>query len=100
MGWGIQFKSDIYLSRQEYVTKQEVQDKIDELNKDIDSYKNQIKMFASSNPKDIIPDDWKDEPIRWINNQIEELFLLIDEYTVDNYKLQLYLDYLNEQDES
>jgi hypothetical protein len=100
MGWEIEFKTNIYLSKQEYKTKREVQDKIDELNDDIDSYKNQIKMFASSNPKDIIPDDWKDEPIRWINDQTEELFSLMNGYIIDVYKLELYLDFLTEQDES
>lgn len=99
MVWGIEFKSDIYLSREDYDENIElVQDEINNLEKSIQYIQKQINMFASSNPKDIIPKDWKEEPIRWINNEIDELIEQLCEHNIHQYKLNLYKDYLKEHD--
>ena len=49
MGWGTDFKTDIYLNRQVFVSKLEVDDKISELNQKIEDDKSLLKMYASSN---------------------------------------------------
>ena len=61
MGWGTDFKTDIYLNRMIFNSKGELEDKIEELEKGITTCKEKLLMFASSTPKDIIPDDWKEE---------------------------------------
>lgn len=94
MGWGIEFKADIYLSRQSYSRKSEVEDKIDEIDRLITDHEAELKMFASATPKDIVPSD--EEQIDWINNRINEILLAYQECLVDRYQLSLYLDYLNE----
>lgn len=96
MGWGTDFKIDIYLNRQIYKNKEEVEYKIEEDTEYLNSIKDKLKMFSSSNVSDIIPKDWKEEPINWLNREINSL---IDEYdiTKDNLmKLKLYLEYLIE----
>jgi hypothetical protein len=54
-------------------------------------------MFASANPKDIIDVEWKEEPINWISNQIDDIMESIEEFSYENYRLNLYLDYINEE---
>ena len=97
MSWGLEFKTNIYLSRQDYGENiAQVQDKIDEIEKYIQNIQNQINMFASANPKDITPKDWEEESIRWINNEIDGLIDQLHEYIVQQYQLELYKEYLEE----
>jgi hypothetical protein len=80
MGWGISFNTKVYLSRQDYQENVElVQYKIDELNKSIESYKSKLKMYASATVRDIIPTEWIDEPIRWVEDQIDTIIECYDE---------------------
>ena len=34
--------------------------------------KQKLAMFASANPRDIIPKEWEDEPINYLNNNIKD----------------------------
>jgi hypothetical protein len=98
MSWGIDFKADVYLDRQDYGENPiQVQDRIDELSKDLADVKSQIKMFASANPKDITPEEWKEESIRFVNNQIDGLLEQYNEYHTLRGNLYLYLDYLKSE---
>jgi len=100
MSWGIDFKADVYLARQDYGENQfQVQDKIDELKKDLTDIEAKLKMFASANPKDIVPDDWKEEKIRWISKEVDELMENYRECSSLVDKLYLYHDYLNSKNE-
>lgn len=71
MGWGVSFKADIYLSR---IKKEDVDDKILEYESNIQNTKETILMYCSSNIKDLVPDDWKDEPISFIKNSVDLLW--------------------------
>ena len=97
MGWGTEFTTDIFLNKKNYISLFEVQEQIDENNRGIESYKKKIMMFASSNMRDIVDLEWKDEPINWLYNQINELQDTIDELTIETYMLELYVEYINEQ---
>jgi len=94
MGWGTSFNTDIYLSRMTFTDVNDVNDKIYENRKYIKDLLSQIKMFGSANPKDIIPEDWKEEPMRWISNEIDSLMEQILDYENENLRLGLYADYL------
>lgn len=96
MSWGIDFKADIYLSRQEYNTKNDVEERIKEIDKTINECETLIKMYASSTPKDIVPSEESEDPINWINNQINVEFEMYRDYLIDRYNLELYMDYLND----
>jgi hypothetical protein len=97
MGWGTSFKTEIYLSRQIFSSKYELEEKIEENKKWISNSIEKLKMFAAANPKDIVDPEWKEEPINWLSNQIDNLMEGIEEFSFENYRLEMYLDYINEE---
>ena len=97
MGWGTDFTANIYLDRMTFKTIQEVKNKIEENEKYINDAKQKIKMFVSSTPIGIVPDEFKDEPINWLNSEIDILFEIIDESIKENVILYQYVDYLENQ---
>jgi len=96
MSYGTDFKADIYISRKIFTSLDEVQEYRDELENDIINDKAKVLMYVSSTPKDIIPDDWKDEPIRWLQNQLIELLTNIEENLNLLFKIDHYIEYLEE----
>jgi hypothetical protein len=72
MGWGTDFKADIFLNREIYKSEYELDDQIEEIESDIVNTRAKILMYSSTNIKDIIPEDWKDEPINFIYNSVNE----------------------------
>lgn len=100
MGWGVSYEREMYLHKQDYNDNPlQVQDKIDELEIEINNTKTKINMFASASPKDLLPKDWIEEPIRWINNEVDELIDYLHECIVHKHQLGLYLEYLNDKKE-
>ena len=98
MGWGIDFTSDIYLSSQNYDNNiYQVQDKIEELQVTIYNVNTKINMFAASSVKEVVPTEWVDEPIRWVNREVDELIDELHESIIQKYQLELYLEYLKEK---
>lgn len=71
MGWGVQVKTEIYISR---VLKEDVDSKIEENEKIISSLEKEISMLISSNPRDIVSEDARIE-----GSIIEELKIKFDE---------------------
>ena len=51
-----------------------------------------LYMLAIANPKDLIPSDWTEEPVRFIKNEVDRLMESIDENLIDLYKLELLLE--------
>ena len=100
MTWGTDFSIDIFLSRQEYKSKFDVEDKIKELDEQINDCESQIKMYVSATPKDIVPSEYSEEQISWLNNQINEHLEMYREYITDRFKLELYLEYLSQKPEN
>jgi len=94
MGWGTDFTINIFLNKKIYVSREEVEDRVEELEADIKGDYNKLMMFASSNIKDIVPKDWNDEPINWLHREIGSILETIEEYQYELFNLQLYLDYL------
>ena len=97
MGWGTSFKADIYLSRITFSNKYELEDKIRENDKWIEDAKKRIQMFVAATPKDIIDPEWKEQPIDWLVNSTEGWFEVIQDTIAENVRLNLYLDYINEE---
>ena len=98
MSWGIDFKADIFLSRQDYPTKHSVEDRIKELDDLISGCEAKLKMYASATPKDIISSDDSEDPIYWISSHIDEELEMYREYLINRYNLDLYLEYLTESE--
>ena len=51
-----------------------------------------IKNVFSSNPKDIIPSEWKEEPIRWLDIEIDNILEQISENERLNVLLYQYIE--------
>lgn len=103
MAWGIEFKTDIYLLKQSFLTKKELEDTINELNIKINDCESKLLMFAIATPKDIVlidKDDSSPEIIfNYINDKTLSLLELHEELIINRFKLNLYLEYLNEGNE-
>lgn len=97
MSWGTDFTTDIFLSHLTFNNKWEVEELIKEKEMYLSTIKEQVAMFVSSNPKDIIPKEWEDEPIRFLQNQINELFNDYDEEHSILLNLYKYLEVFDEQ---
>lgn len=97
MSWGIDFKADIFISRQDFnKNKLLVEDTIKDCGDEINKAKEYIQMLGASTPKDITPAE--QDPLYYINTEIEDRLEEIAELTVRRYQLMLYLEYLNETD--
>lgn len=92
MGWGTSFKTEVYLSRKTFDNKYQVEQEIEEMKEWIQDSKAQLYMLAIANPKDLIPSDWTEEPVRFIKNEVDRLMESIDENLIDLYKLELLLE--------
>ena len=100
MGYGTIFTADIYLNKQIFSSKYELEDKIKELEGYIESAKRELTAFAVSTPKDVIAE--KDE-LGYIQNPIDEVLRKTKEtfeWMEDNYrelnKLYQFQEYLEE----
>ena len=100
MPWGTDFKADVFLSRQEYPTKYDVESRIKEFDEFICKCESLLKMYASATPNNIIPSDNSDDPINWLNNLVSEELEMYREHIINRYNLGLYLHYLDEKDKT
>ncbi|MDA3856282.1 MAG: hypothetical protein PF569_08545 [Candidatus Woesearchaeota archaeon] len=97
MSWGIDFTTDIFLSRIQINSKEHLVDIIEEKEEDLKSIEALLKMYTSSNPKDIIPEDWKEESIMFLNLKLEELFSDQRELIETLKDLYYYKEYLENE---
>lgn len=99
MSWGIEFNTDIFLSKQNYGENiYQVNDKIEELKEDLSNSENKILMYSIGTLKDFVPIDWEEEPIEWLHRNMK---LLFDEVCLINQqltKMYLYKQYLEEKE--
>ena len=96
MSWGTSFNTEIHLNRKIFQSKYEVEDYIKELEENINKDQTLLKMFVSSNIKDIVPKDWDEEPINFINHEIDKILEQLIEDLNDLQDVNRYLDYLIE----
>lgn len=100
MGYGTAFTTEIYLNRQIFQNRHELDERIKEIEGYIESAKQELTALAVSTPKDVIAE--KDES-GYIQNPIDEVLRKtreIFEWMEDNYRdlnrLYQYQQYLEE----
>lgn len=101
MGWGTSFTTEIYLSRQVFSSRYELDEKVKELEEHIESAKKELTAFAVATPRDIMAekneDGYVENPIDQILRRTRETF----EWMEDNYrelnKLYQFQEYLDEK---
>jgi len=96
MGWGTEFTTDVYLNRLIFTSKEEVKDKIHELQKEIAHEESLLISYACASPKDIAGEEWKDSPIIHVNFLMDELLENYRELLYRKFQLDLYLSYLED----
>ena len=77
MGWGTTFNCEIFLSKLEITSEEHLKDLIKDRELYLTEIKQKLAMLVSSNTRDIIPDEWKDEPINYLYGEVDNL---INEY--------------------
>lgn len=95
MGWGTLFKAEIYISREKYSSIDEVNSEIEDINKSIIDYVTKLKMYAIGNIPDILPEEGKDDPIFYTNNEISQIVEMLNEDIIRMYKLNLLIEFFD-----
>lgn len=96
MGWGVEFKTDVFLNKETYGTQIELEDAIKETEDDQQKMISRVMMIVSANPKDVVPEEWKDQPIDFLYTEIDNLMDEILETERLLVKRYMYLEYVKE----
>jgi len=80
MSWGTIFNCDIFLIRQSFYSYDQLQNAIDKKEDDIAHIEGLLKMYASANPRDVAPEEWKDDPIGYLHMEMDSRLRDLSEY--------------------
>lgn len=91
MSWYTDLFCNITFNRETYNNKYEVEDKIDELQKCLEVAKSDIRdLVVMTEPSKFCPKD--EDPYCWMINEYKGCLELIEEYSIELYKLNLLLN--------
>lgn len=91
MGWSSNLFCNINFNRETYNSKYEVENKIEELENSIKNAKEMIKsLVLITEPKKFCSED--NDPLFWIQHTTDEWIELLEENTIELYKLNLLLE--------
>lgn len=97
MGWGIDFKADIFLNKVYVNSKYDLECQIEDCKEELKIIKTKLYMFSSSSPKQIVSKEWKDDVLGYIqielNNLFEEYDITIEKLINLKYLLKNYDEY-------
>jgi hypothetical protein len=99
MSWGTDFTTDIFLPYLTFETLSEIDDKIKELEEEIVENMSKLKMWAASNPSDVISNDYKDDVMTYISSEINSIMELLLDHNIALYQIKLYRKYFIEHNE-
>ena len=72
MGWGISLSTEIYYSKVNFKSKADVEKRIKEIEDTISYIKQQLTKYAfMTEPHKFIPEEYKDDVMRFLNEEIE-----------------------------
>lgn len=90
MGWGTDFKAEVFLNRLVFANKYEVEEAIKEKSNDIIQNEVLLLGYAMATPKDIFPNS--DDVAFDVKIAVSDVLENLAELHVDRYKLSLYLE--------
>ena len=96
MGWGTDFTADIYLNRLIFNSIYELEDTIQNCKDEIEEHNRTLLMYASSNPKDIVPEEWEDQSMDFIRREVGEVLRELESEIRQLKDLEYYSQYLKE----
>lgn len=90
MGWYTELFCNITFNKETYNTKEEVLDRIDDLNRYIATCKSELRdLVVMTEPSKFSEKD--EDPYCWLINTFNSNLELLEEYTIELYKLNLLL---------
>lgn len=95
--WGTEFTANIFLLRVSIENETHLDDLIEETQDYIGELETDLHMLAVSSVSDIILEEWKEEPIRWMRMYVSEILDSLKEQYEFLQKLKMYKEYLYEQ---
>lgn len=96
MSWGIDFKADVYLKRESFVSRLELEDTIEECYDYMNDIKQRIAMYMSSSLKEVVPEEWEGDKIMFLRNELSDLFESYDSHFERVIKLEMFLEYIKD----
>ena len=103
MGYGTAFTTEIYLNRQIFQNRYELDEKIKEIEGSIEYLKRELTALAVSTPKDVMAekdsDGYVENPIDQILRRTAEIFEWMEDNYGDLNRLYQYQQYLDENPE-
>jgi hypothetical protein len=96
MGWGTEFTTNIFINKTVFRSLLELNTEIENINIDNSNYKKELAMLVAATPRDIVPDEWKDEPITWLGNRVDYLIESIIENELLLKKINLFKEHLED----
>jgi hypothetical protein len=96
MGWGTTFKTEIFLSKAQFNSMSHLEQEIEELEESIGATKQTIAMYVAASPKDIIPEEWKEQGVDFLKHRIDENMEILEEELLKLCTLRLLKEYCEE----
>lgn len=88
MGWSTELFCNISFNKETFNNKIEVQNKIDEYEVYLQSTKNHLRdLIMMTEPGKFCPENY--DPLIWMRNEYQDSMDLIEEYSIELYKLNL-----------
>ena len=94
MGWGIDFKADIFLSKIEFTGLYTVDTAIEEAKEDIRRNEEWLAMAVSSTPKDVYSATEAELLLTLLQSEVNLAIEDLKEAVIRLYNLELYKEYL------
>lgn len=93
MSWSTELFCNLSFNRETFNSKFEVQDKIKELDENINTCKRELRDMAlmTEPSKFMDKEDWSD-PYFFVTSKVEDSLELLEEYTIERYKLHVLLN--------
>lgn len=96
MGWSTELFCNVSYNRETFNSRGEVEDKISELDKNIESCKKAIRdMALMTEPSKFMSKDNDESPYYFVIEQVEDNLELLEEYIVERWKLSLLIENWN-----
>lgn len=93
MSWSTELFCNLSFNRETFNSKFEVKDKIEELDKYINTCKKELRdMALMTEPAKFMGKEDESDPYSFVTSKVEDSLELLEEYTIERYKLCVLLD--------
>ena len=93
MGWSTELFCNVSYNKETFNSRGEVEDKISDLDKNIESCKKTIRdMALMTEPSKFMSKDSDESPYYFVTEQVEDNLELLEEYIIERWKLSLLLE--------